>query len=155
MVAIIFFRADVHIWLIIPPSPCPHLSTSAWPPPPPPPNVRISFMDGPVWDFRMLRPKFVKFVMSILKRRLDSSPNFVSLFSVMKDNTSNNIYFAQKEPIKVNFFETFQCSGQNLSNFSCPFWNDKSIPLQILYHFSVSSKITPLYFFSSNNVYFA
>ena len=46
---------------------------------------------------------------------------------------SNNIYFAQKEPIKMKNFETFsECSGQNLSNFLCQFWNGKSIPLQIL-----------------------
>ena len=67
----------------------------------------------------------------------------------------NNIYFAQKKPIKVKIFETFECSGQNLSNSLCQFWNDKSIPLQILYPSSVSWKITPLYFFSSNNIYFA
>ena len=52
-------------------------------------------------------------------------------------------------------FETFKCSGQNLSNSLCQSWNDKSIPLQILYPSSVSWKITPLYFFSSNNIYFA
>ena len=68
--------------------------------------------------------------------------------------SSNNIYFAQKEPIKMKIFETFECSGQNLSNSLCQFWNDKSIPLQILYPYSISWKITPLYFFSSNNVYF-
>ena len=28
----------------------------------------------------------------------------------------NNIYFAQKESIKVKDFETFECSGQNFSN---------------------------------------
>ena len=55
----------------------------------------------------------------------------------------------------MKIFETFECSGQNLSNSLCQFWNDKSIPLQILYPSSVSWKITPLYFFSSNNVYFA
>ena len=69
--------------------------------------------------------------------------------------SSNNIYFAQKEPIKMKIFETFECSGQNLSNSLCQFWNDKSIPLQILYPSSVSWKITPLYFFSSNNICFA
>ena len=47
--------------------------------------------------------------------------------------SSNNIYFAQKESIKVKILETFECSGQNLSNSLCQFWNDKSIPLQILY----------------------
>ena len=70
--------------------------------------------------------------------------------------SSNNIYFAQKEPIKMKIFENFlECSGQNLSNFLCQFWNDKSIPLQVLYLSSVSWKIIPLYFFSSNNAYFA
>ena len=69
--------------------------------------------------------------------------------------SSINIYFAQKESIKVKIFETFECSGQNLSNSLCQFWNDKSIPLQILYPSSVSWKIIPLYFFSSSNIYFA
>ena len=69
--------------------------------------------------------------------------------------SSNNIYFAEKEPIKMTIFETFECSGQILSNSLCQFWNDKSIPLQILYPSSVSWKIIPLYFFSSNNIYFA
>ena len=59
---------------------------------------------------------------------------------------SNDIYFAQKEPIKVKIFETFECSGQNLSNSLCQFWN-KLIPLQILYPSSVSWKVTPLHFF--------
>ena len=39
--------------------------------------------------------------------------------------------------------------------YICQFWNDKSIPLQILYPFSVSWKIIPLYFFSSKNICFA
>ena len=69
--------------------------------------------------------------------------------------SSNNIYFPQKEPIKIKIFETFECSDYILSNSLCQFWNDESIPLQILYPSSVSWKITPLYFFSSNNIYFA
>ena len=61
--------------------------------------------------------------------------------------SSDNIYFAQKEPIKIKIFETFfECSGQNLSNFLCQFWNDKSIPPQVLYPSSVSWKTIPLYF---------
>ena len=55
----------------------------------------------------------------------------------------------------MKIFETFECSGQILSNSLCQFWNDKSIPLQILYPYSISWKITPLHFFSSNNIYFA
>ena len=60
--------------------------------------------------------------------------------------SSNNIYFAQKELIKVKIFETFVCSGHNLSNSLCQFWNDKLIPLQILYPSSVLWEITPMYF---------
>ena len=69
--------------------------------------------------------------------------------------SSSNIYFVQKEPIKVKPFDTFKCSGQNMSNSSFQFRNDKLIPFQILYHSSVSWKITPLYYFSSNSIYFA
>ena len=60
--------------------------------------------------------------------------------------SSNNIYFVQKELIKVKIFETFECSGQNLSNSSSQFWNDKLIPLQTLYLSLVSRKITSMYF---------
>ena len=69
--------------------------------------------------------------------------------------SSNNIYFAQKEAIKVKIFETFECSRQNLLNSLCQFWKDNSIPLQSLHPPLVSWKITSLYFFSSKNVYFA
>ena len=100
--------------------------------------------------------------MPILKQQFSSSPNFVSLFlfSFIKDNSSvllssNNIYFPQREPINVKIFETFECSGQNLSNSLCQFWNGKSILLQILHPPSLSWNITPLHFFSSNNIYFA
>ena len=98
--------------------------------------------------------------MLILKRQVYSSRNFVSLFSFMKDNSSvlfssNNIYFVQKETIKVKIFETFECLGQNVSNSLWQFWNDKSIPLQILHPSSVSWKIIPLYFFNLNNLYSA
>ena len=69
--------------------------------------------------------------------------------------SSKNINFAQKKPIKMEFFKTFKCSSQILSYSLCQFWNNKSIPLQILYLSSVSWKITPLHFFSSKNIYFA
>ena len=51
--------------------------------------------------------------------------------------SSNIMYFVQIEPIKVQVFETFECLGKNSSNSSSQFWNDKSIPLQILYHSSL------------------
>ena len=69
--------------------------------------------------------------------------------------SSKNVFCAQKKPIKMKSFETFKCSGQILSNSLSQFWNDKLIPLQILYLSSFSWKIIPLFFFSSNNVYFA
>ena len=59
----------------------------------------------------------------------------------------NNIYCAQKKPIEVKISETFECSAQNLSNSFCQFWNDESIPLQILYPSSISWNRTPKCFF--------
>ena len=50
-------------------------------------------------------------------------------------------------------FETFECSSQKLSISLCQLWSDKSIPLQILYPYSILWKITPLYFFRSKNIY--
>ena len=93
--------------------------------------------------------KFVKFLMSFSKPEVSFlqifhhssvswSINPLYLFS------SNIVYFVQKQHIKVHLFKTFECSGQNSSNFSCQFWNDKSIPLQILYRSSLSWHITPL-----------
>ena len=67
--------------------------------------------------------------------------------------SSNKIYFAVKEPIKVEFFETFECSVQNLSNYLCQFWNNKSIRLQVLYPSSVLWKIIPLHLFLAETVY--
>ena len=96
--------------------------------------------------------------MSFSKPQVSFSWNFAWLFSVMKDNSSvrfwsNVIYFARKGPIKVQIFETFECSDQNSPN-SCHFWNNKLVFLQILHHSSVSWDITPLYFFSWNFIYF-
>ena len=44
---------------------------------------------------------------------------------------SNIIYFGQRQPIKVQIFEIFECSGQNSTKYY-QFWNDKSIPLPVL-----------------------
>ena len=49
----------------------------------------------------------------------------------------------------MKIFETFKCFGQYSSNFSCQLWNEKSIPLQILRHSSLSWKITPVWILSS------
>ena len=42
------------------------------------------------------------------------------------------IYFGQKQPIKVQIFEIFECLGQNLLNSSCQFWTS-----QFLFKFSI------------------
>ena len=65
---------------------------------------------------------------------------------------SKVIYFARKGPIKVQIFETCECSDQN-SPSSCHFLNNKSRFFQIL-HSSVSWDITSLYLFSWNFIYF-
>ena len=52
-------------------------------------------------------------------------------------------------------FDTFECSGENLQNSSCHFPSNNSVFLQILHYSSMSWNITPLYFFSPKNTYFA
>ena len=44
--------------------------------------------------------------------------------------SSNNIYFAQKEPIKGKIFEASKCSGENLSYTSSQFFFKFYITLQ-------------------------
>ena len=51
-------------------------------------------------------------------------------------------------------FETFECSGENFWNSSCHFWKHKSVLLQILHQYLVSSNTIPLYFISSNIIHF-
>ena len=51
-------------------------------------------------------------------------------------------------------YQPFECSDQNSSNSSCQSWNNKSVPHQVSHHFSVSRKIAPQYFFSSNIINF-
>ena len=101
----------------------------------------------------------MKFLMSILKRQISSSSIFVSFFIVMTDNSSVNfkvihfLLWAKGSHQSFNF-DTFQCSGENLPNSSCHFPSNNSVFLQILQRSSMSWKITPLYSFSSNNIYF-
>ena len=105
-------------------------------------------------------------MMKICAKVLMSFPNHKPVFlQILHDSSvswkithlyffsSKVIYFARKGPIKVQIFETFECLDQNSQN-SCHFWNNKSVFLQMLHHFSVSWCITPLYFFSWNFMYF-
>ena len=86
-------------------------------------------------------------------------PNFLFLFNFMKDNSSvlaQTIYtFLKRSPLKWNFWDFQVLRSKFVKFLACELWNDKSVPLKILYLSSVSWKITPLYFFSSNNIYFA
>ena len=116
------------------------------------------------WKFLRLSSAWVKFCLisysnSKMTSRLLSkfciSLQFHEKFFLYYFFSSKNVFFAQKKPIKMKSFETFKCPGQILSNSICQFVNDKLIPLQILYLSSFSWKIMPLYYFSSNNRYFA
>ena len=98
--------------------------------------------------------------MSILKRQVSSSSNFVSFFIVVKHNSTVNlklIHFLLGAKVFHQSYncDTFKRSGENLPNSSCHFPSNKSVFLQILQHSSMSWKITSLYFFSTNNIYFA
>ena len=101
----------------------------------------------------MFKSKYFKFLMPILKWQVNSFSNFASSFIVMTYNSSVNfklIHFllCAKVSHEGPYFDTFKCSGGNLSYSSCHFPNHKSVFLQS--HPSVSWKIIPLYFFRSN-----
>ena len=107
----------------------------------------------------MLESKFVKFLMSVLKWKVNFPSNFALLFIVMTHNSSVNFKLIPfllwtKESHQGPNFDTFKCSAENLPNFSCHFWKHKSFFLQNLSNSSVSWKITPLYFCSSNIIFF-
>ena len=107
----------------------------------------------------MLEWKFVKFLVSVLKWKVNSSSNFALFLIVMTHNSSVNIKVIPfllwaKGSHQSSNFDTFRCSGENLPNFSCLFSNHWSVFLQNLRNSSVSWKITHLYFCSWNNIYF-
>ena len=52
----------------------------------------------------------------------------------------------------MNILETFECSGQNLSNLLRQFLNNKSIPLQVLYPLQFH-EILFLYSFLAQAIY--
>ena len=60
--------------------------------------------------------------------------------------SSNLIQLEQKKPIEVNLYG-FECLSENSPNSSCLFWNQESVFLQTLHHYSVSWNITLLYIF--------
>ena len=66
--------------------------------------------------------------LSFLKQQISFPSNFFYQSWVPSNITSlyflswSIIYFGQKQPIKVQIFEIFECLGQNLLNSSCQFW---------------------------------
>ena len=93
------------------------------------------------WHFQVFQ-----FLISFSKPQISFSSNFAWNFGVMKDNSSvllrsNVIYFALKEPIKVQITETSESSEQNSPNF-CHFWNNKLVFLQILDTLLSKSKVS-------------
>ena len=78
--------------------------------------------------FRALWSKFVKYLTPILRWHVNSSSIFVSFFIVKIHNSSVNfklIHFLlwTKWSYQSPNFETFKCSGENLPNSSCHFYN--------------------------------
>ena len=121
--------------------------------------VKGAYENTTFLEFWVLGSKLVKFFISILKRQVNSPSSFALIFIVMTHKSSVNLkvtlfLFWTKGSQQSPTFDTFKCSGEKLPNFSCHFSNHKSVFLQILHHSLVSWKITPLYFFSSNIIYF-
>ena len=88
-----------------------------------------------------LESKFFRF--SSAQVKIHQIPLVMSFFIVMTHNSSVNFklihfLFWTKGSHQSPNFDNFKCSGENLPNFSCQFSSDKLIPLQILYHSSVS-----------------
>ena len=101
------------------------------------------------WDFRVLGSKFVKFLVSILNWQVNSFSNFASFFIFITHYSLVNFKLKHfllwiKESHQSPNFETFKCSSETFTNSSCPFWKHKSVFLQVLDQFLVSSNITPL-----------
>ena len=118
-------------------------------------SVILYFLSSNIINFRVLKSKFVKFLISILNWQVSSFSNFASFFIVATHNSPVNfklIHFLPwiKGPNKSLNFETFMCSGENLPSSSCYFPNHKSLFLKILNHSLVSWNVKPLYFFSWN-----
>ena len=103
----------------------------------------------------MVESKFVKFLMTVLKCKVNFSSNFALFFMVMTHNSSVNLKFIPfllwtNGSDQSSNFDTFKCSGENLPNFACLFSKHWSV----FHNSSVSWKITLLYFCSSKNIYF-
>ena len=107
-----------------------------------------------------LKCKFLRFLSTRVKIYQSLHLIFAPFFILMTHNSPVNLKLVHfqlwtKESHQSPNFETFKCSGKNLPNSSRYFPSHKSVFLQILHHFLVPWKITPLYFFRSNITYFS
>ena len=85
--------------------------------------------------------------------------NFASQFSFMTYNPSKLFQLKhhklwKKTAHQCSNFQTFESSNESSPTSTCYFWKYKFRVYPILYHSSLSLKISPLYFFSSNLIYF-
>ena len=94
--------------------------------------------------------EFVKFLMSILKRQVNSSSKSSSIFSVITQ-LIHFLLWAKGSHQSPNF----HTSSVLVKIPHVIFPNHKAVFLQILHSTSISWKITPLYFFRSNVICFA
>ena len=104
----------------------------------------------------MVGSKFAKFLVSALKKQVNSFSNFASFFFVEVHSLSVNfklIHFLLwiKGSHTSPSSESFKHSGENLPYFSWHFPNRKLVFLKIFHHSSVSS----MYYFRSNVIHFA
>ena len=106
-------------------------------------------------DFQLLALKLTKFLMSFFKPQVSFRLNFATRFSVipLKFSNWNSVCFRQKECINVQFFRLLGAVMKVHLILHAIFETTRSGFIQILHHCSVSWKITPLYFFSSNLIY--
>ena len=107
-------------------------------------GIQVKICQIPHVNFQMTSQFLFNFASSFIVTRHNSSVNFKLI----------NFLLWTKGSHQNPNFHFFKCSGGNLPNFSCHFSNHKSVFLRILYHYLVSWKMTPLYCFSSNIVYF-
>ena len=94
------------------------------------------------WHFQVLWWKFVKILMSFFKPRVSFSSKFAYSSVSWKITplyfcSSNIIYFGHKEAVKTQIFSSARVKVPHVN-----LKNDKSVPLQFLYHSSLSWQIT-------------
>ena len=100
--------------------------------------------------------KINKLFMSFFEPQVSFTLNFASPFSVMTHNSSEIFWLKhyKKEPINIQFFRLLSALMKVQLIPHTIFQSTRSRFIQNLRHCSVSWKITPLYFFSSNLIHF-